>query len=71
MIEETFLRLARALSNQHVTWGLAGGFAFSMYCRPRATVDIDVVLIGDLDTIESTVRGTFSSVYRNLVAGQA
>ena len=66
MIEETFLRLARALSNRRVTWGLAGGFAFSMYCRPRATVDIDVVLIGDLDTIEDTVRSTFSSVYRNL-----
>ena len=31
-----------------------------------ATVDIDVVLIGDLDTIENIVRGTFSSVYRNL-----
>lgn len=66
MLEETFLQLAHALSNHRVTWGLAGGFAFSLYCRPRATVDIDVLLIGDLNSIEDAARGTFSSVYRNL-----
>ena len=66
MLEETFLRVARALSKRKITWGLAGGFAFSLYCRPRATVDIDIVLIGELDTIEEALRGAFSSVYRNL-----
>ncbi|MDA3950922.1 MAG: nucleotidyl transferase AbiEii/AbiGii toxin family protein [Spirochaeta sp.] len=66
MLEETFLRVARALSNRHITWGLAGGFAFSLYCRPRATVDIDIVLIGDLDAIEDALRDAFPSVYRNL-----
>lgn len=66
MIEETFLRVARTLSKRKIAWGLAGGFAFSLYCRPRATVDIDVVLIGSLETLEDALREAFPSVYRNL-----
>jgi hypothetical protein len=66
MLEEAFLRVAGGLSKRKITWGLAGGFAFSLYCRPRATVDIDIVLIGSLETIEDALREAFPSVYRNL-----
>ncbi len=31
---------------------LAGGFAYSMYCNPRATVDLDFVIFTD-DDIDS------------------
>jgi len=66
MLEERFLRVAAALSDRRITWGLAGGFAFSLYCRPRATVDIDIVVIGDLAETERALRAAFPSVYRNL-----
>jgi hypothetical protein len=66
MLQQTFLRVSAALESRHITWGLAGGFAFSLYCRPRATVDIDIVLVGDLAMIEDALRDAFSSVYRNV-----
>ncbi len=66
MLENTFLRVAQALSSRRITWGLAGGFAFSLYCRPRATVDIDIVLFGDIEAIHEVLRDAFPSVYQNL-----
>lgn len=66
MLEDMFLRVATALSSRQITWGLAGGFAFSLYCQPRATLDIDIILIGELTVIEEALRDAFPSVYRNL-----
>ena len=62
MLEETFLRVVKALTNREIVWGLAGGFAFSLYCRPRATVDINIVLIGDLEETEQALGDALPSI---------
>ena len=65
MLEDFFLRVAGALTGRHITWGLAGGFAFSIYCRPRATVGIDIVLMGAMDTIEIALQLRDGSRYNS------
>jgi predicted nucleotidyltransferase len=68
MLEETLKKTVRVLTDADVKIALAGGFAYSLYCEPRATVDIDLVLLtgSSLEEIEARLRETFISVYRNL-----
>lgn len=65
-LNQTLLRVANALNQNDVTYALAGGFALGVYCEPRATIDIDIVVVGDLHIVEEVLRGAFSTVYRNL-----
>lgn len=66
ILAQTLDRLATALDSGGVVWGLAGGFAFSIYCQPRATVDIDIAVVGSVDTVAEICRTAFPSVYRKL-----
>ena len=49
---------------------LAGGFAYSFYCLPRATEDIDLLALSrdDADKIEEALRSEFASVYKNTLS---
>ena len=68
MLEETLKKTVSALNRAGTHIALAGGFAYSLYCEPRATVDVDLVLLtgSSLDEAEDRLRETFVSVYRNL-----
>lgn len=59
--------LARATRNHADELVLAGGFAYGVHAEPRATVDIDVVVVGerDADALEAAMRDVFDSVYVN------
>lgn len=65
-LSEALVRVIDACDGSGIEYALAGGFAYSIYCEPRSTVDIDIVLISDVASAEQTFRGWFSSVYRNL-----
>ena len=64
-LNEALLRVIDACNEAELQYGLAGGFAFALYCEPRATYDIDLMISGELSSIEAAVRTRFSSVYRN------
>ena len=64
-LNEALLRVIDACNEAEFQYGLAGGFAFALYCEPRATYDIDLMISGELSSIEAAVRTRFSSVYRN------
>jgi predicted nucleotidyltransferase len=68
MLEETLKKTVSALTDADIKIALAGGFAYSLYCEPRATVDVDLVLLtgSSLEEIDVGLRETFVSVYRNL-----
>lgn len=44
-------KLSRVFSAAGVEHALAGGLAVAVWARPRATVDIDLVILGDADSI--------------------
>lgn len=53
------------LDRQHVEYALAGGWAFSALVEPRATTDIDILILLDppsRETIQSLVSSVFTSV---------
>ena len=61
-LNEALLRVIDACNEAEFQYGLAGGFAFALYCEPRATYDIDLMISGELSSIEAAVRTRFSSV---------
>ncbi|TVQ39453.1 MAG: hypothetical protein EA384_06245 [Spirochaetaceae bacterium] len=69
-LSEALLRVVDACNEARIVYGLAGGFAFSVYCEPRATYDIDLMISAELATVERAVGVRFSSVYRNLESMQ-
>jgi hypothetical protein len=44
---DEFRRLIAALDAQQVDYALCGGIAMAVYDRPRATVDIDLLILAD------------------------
>lgn len=62
---QEFRKLIAALDEYEIDYALCGGIAMAIYDRPRATVDIDLLILADsLDevigiakTLEYTVRG--------------
>lgn len=46
--------LAERLDEAGIDYALCGGFALAVYARPRATLDIDVLI--EAETLERTVR---------------
>lgn len=64
-LNEALIQVIDACTEAELSFGLAGGFAFALYCEPRATYDIDLMISGELSAVESAVRTRFSSVYRN------
>lgn len=68
MLEDILKKMIRAAEEASLRLALAGGFAYSLYCKPRATADLDFVLFSDkdIDSAESILKGLFSSVYRNV-----
>lgn len=59
--------LAEAVAERGKTLLLAGGFAYGVHAEPRATVDIDLIVVDDAgaDVIEAAMRDVFDSVYVN------
>lgn len=56
--------LSFELDHRHVEYALAGGWAFSALVEPRATTDIDILILLDPPsqaTIQSLVSAVFSS----------
>jgi len=62
---EELSSIVAALNNHEIDYALCGGIAMAIYDRPRATVDIDLLIVADsLDraieiakSLEYTVRG--------------
>jgi Nucleotidyl transferase AbiEii toxin, Type IV TA system len=62
---EEFRKLVEALDEHHVDYALCGGMAMAVYDRPRATVDIDLLILSkSLDQViaiatalDYTIRG--------------
>ncbi len=62
---DTLKRAAAALHTAGIPYCLAGGLAVSMLARPRATEDVDlIVLIGEheLDRLEAVLRQAFEVI---------
>ncbi|MFO7782029.1 MAG: hypothetical protein R6W94_10430 [Spirochaetia bacterium] len=59
--------LAKAAGARGETLLLAGGFAYGVHVEPRATVVIDLIIVGagSADSIEAAMRDVFDSVYVN------
>lgn len=58
-------RLADALNECGVNFALAGGLAFSALVEPRATVDIDLLVLGgeaDRDSLKSAIEPVFDAI---------
>lgn len=66
-LDEALLRVAETCERHGIEYALAGGFAYAVYCTPRATVDIDIVAIGDPARLEAALISAFPTVYRNTV----
>lgn len=45
-VEENVSRIVKALQQSGVAWAIIGAHAVNLYVRPRATVDLDVVIDG-------------------------
>ncbi len=43
-LEQTVILLSKRFSENDLPFCLAAGFAYSLYCEPRTTVDIDLVM---------------------------
>lgn len=64
LIEE-LSRIVAALDDHEIDYALCGGIAMAIYDRPRATVDIDLLIVADslakaieiAKSLEYTVRG--------------
>ena len=62
---EEFRKLIGALDERHIDYALCGGMAMAVYDRPRATVDIDLLILSEsLDQViaiatalDYTIRG--------------
>jgi len=62
-LAETLAELLAELDRQNVLYALAGGWAFSALVEPRATTDIDLLILLDPPsqaTIQSLVSAVFS-----------
>jgi hypothetical protein len=59
--------LTKAARERGETPLLAGGFAYGVHVEPRATVDIDLIIVAAAvaDSIEAAMRDVFDSVYVN------
>lgn len=70
MLEKILKAIVVGAEQASFRLALAGGFAYSMYCNPRATVDLDFVIFtdDDIDSVEQLLINRFASVYRNLEA---
>jgi hypothetical protein len=56
-IYDEFLRLVEALDKGEVDYALCGGMALAVHGSPRATIDIDLLVLSEsLDTILSLAR---------------
>ena len=66
-LDEALLRVAETCERNGIEYALAGGFAYAIYCTPRATVDIDIVAVGDPARLEAALISAFATVYRNTV----
>ena len=68
MLEAILKKIAVLCDGKGISIALAGGFAYSLYCGPRATVDLDFVVLTDkdLDDFEGMLKRDFPSVYRNI-----
>ena len=68
MLEAILKKIAVLCYGKGIIIALAGGFAYSLYCGPRATVDLDFVVLTDKDlhAFEGMLKRNFPSVYRNL-----
>jgi hypothetical protein len=62
---EEFQKLTKALDERQVDYALCGGLAMAVYDRPRATIDIDLLIVSEsLDVVmeiakalDYTIRG--------------
>jgi hypothetical protein len=64
-LDEALHRVIEGCNAGGIHYALAGGFAFSIYCAPRATVDIDLVMAGSPEDLLPALRSRFQSLYRN------
>jgi hypothetical protein len=58
--------LGEKLSSEHVEYALCGGMAMAIYARPRATIDIDLMILED--DLEAAKRAAIAAGF-NLDAG--
>ncbi len=66
VLDEALVRVIDAFERAEVEYALAGGFALAVYCEPRATYDMDLVVLSSIGAAEHALREQFGSVYRNL-----
>jgi hypothetical protein len=62
---ETLKRAATALNAAGIPYCLAGGLAVSMLSRPRATEDVDLIVMveeGGLNRLETLLRAAFEVI---------
>jgi predicted nucleotidyltransferase len=62
----TLSSVIRALNQQGVNYALAGGLAYSALVEPRATTDVDLLILLENPSPDK-VAGLFSSVFDSLV----
>lgn len=63
-LADTLAALLAEFDRRHVQYALAGGWAFSTLVEPRATTDIDILILLDppsRETIQSLVSAIFTS----------
>ncbi len=69
-LTDSLERLADALNGAEIDFALAGGLAFSALVQPRATVDIDLlILAGDAD--RSALTSLIAPLFDSLLPHQA
>ena len=64
-ILKTLKRAATVLRENHIAYCLAGGLAVSMLARPRATEDVDLIVLleeAGLPAFETLIRGSFDVI---------
>jgi hypothetical protein len=64
-LAKTLTELLAEFNRRNVQYALAGGWAFSALVEPRATTDIDLLILLDApsqETIQSLVSSVFSSI---------
>ena len=67
---DTLKRAAAALHAAGIPYCLAGGLAVSMLARPRATEDVDLIVLAEeheLDRLEAVLRAAFEVIQINPV----
>jgi predicted nucleotidyltransferase len=70
VLVETLTTLLAEFDRRQVEYALAGGWAFSALVEPRATVDIDLLVLVDHPT-QDIIRNLLSPVFASIVVHQA